>query len=175
MHRRFRAGDSKPAFLRGRNDSTKVFAKLDLVFVHDPPVASERHDLRQQPGNELGIVAEDVRVVAHPQVDVFISVRVPDFGTLGLLNIKRIRGKVTEVMADPARHDLFRPGEKLCRFGGLLHVFLYIAFHRSSSEFQRGHSGIVFRNRPFGCWPNRGKGKRRSSARGPATLQAGNE
>jgi len=55
------------------------------------------------------VMAENMGIVAHPEVHILIPIHIPDFRTLCPFDKERVGRKVMDVMGDSSRHHLFGP------------------------------------------------------------------
>ena len=90
----------------------ETLGQLDLVAglearVERAPAEARGHPLPDEPG----IVAEDVGVVALPEIDVVVAVDVPDQGAGGPGGEERVGLPQPDRMAAPLDHDLLGPAE----------------------------------------------------------------
>jgi hypothetical protein len=66
------------------------------------------HGLR----DDVGVMAQDVGVVSHPEVNVFMIVDIPEPGPFCPFHEKRVGGEVVKVVAHAPGHDLPGPLEE---------------------------------------------------------------
>ena len=58
-------------------------------------------------------MSQNMGIVPHPEIHIFVSIHIPDFGTLCFFDKERVGGKIVDVMRNPSRHDLFGSFEKV--------------------------------------------------------------
>jgi hypothetical protein len=58
-------------------------------------------------------VSENMGKITHPEVHIFIPVRVPYFGAFGFFDEERVGREKMNVVRNPSGHDLFRSFEEV--------------------------------------------------------------